>query len=104
MYKSCTAQKFAFVQAPVLEMQLQGRRGGRQWHAMTTIQTQLRTIITEPACVQTPVHKVHLHVGAAAVDGMLAGRVEVELQQLPPLPAGCHDVAFRRQIHLQACY
>lgn len=40
-------------------------------------------------------HKVGLHVGAPAIHRVLAGRMEVELQQLPPLAADLENVPRR---------
>lgn len=48
-----------------------------------------------PTCGHVPVHEVPLHRGVAAVQGVLAGRVEVVLQQLPLLSARREHVAGR---------
>lgn len=46
-------------------------------------------------CGQVLVHQVCLHCRVAAVERVLAGRVEVVLQQLPLLAARCEHVAGR---------
>ena len=47
-------------------------------------------------CFHMLVDEMRLHDGVAPVEGVLAGRVEVVLQQLPPLVPHAQDVAWRR--------
>ena len=53
-----------------------------------------------PPAPPLTVHQVRLHGGSDAVEGVLAGRVEVELQQLQLAPADGALIAATGEVHL----